>query len=259
MLIAVNTFARRAGRYDILSPFNTSSLSIATSHKRSLSSGKRKGHSRIPKNTALILGKPGGGKGTISGKILQDFPSVHHLSSGDVLRQHVRSQTNIGKVAKKHMDAGHLVPDELMIQLVLQDCTAIAKNHLLLDGFPRTIHQAVALEESLDIGIVINLDIPTEIIVERISDRWIHPSSGRIYSYSYRAPMKEGVDDVTGEPLIQREDDKPESVRRRLEAYEKITAPIVEYYEAKGVVKTFRGTHSDTIYMDVKQWLEKLI
>lgn len=248
MLITVNTITRR-GRNGILSP-----LSTFPSQKSNDGKGKRYRSSRVPK-TALILGKPGGGKGTISGKILQDFPSVHHLSSGDVLRQHVRNQTNIGKAAKRHMDAGHLVPDDLMIQLVLQDCNTVVKNYLLLDGFPRTIHQATALEKSLDIGLVINLDIPTETIVERISDRWIHPSSGRIYSYSYRAPIKKGVDDVTGEPLIQRDDDKPESVRRRLEAYEKVTAPIIEYYEAKGVVKTFSGTQSDSIYMDVKQWL----
>jgi len=126
---------------------------------------------------------------------------------------------------------------------------------LSVEKFCKTSLPSIICLPALDIGLVINLDVPTETIVERISDRWIHPPSGRIYSYSYRAPIKEGVDDITGEPLIQRDDDKPESVRRRLETYEKVTAPIVEYYEAKGVVKTFRGTQSDSIYMDVKQWL----
>jgi len=123
----------------------------------------------------LILGKPGGGKGTISGKVLKDFPVFRHLSTGDVLRQHVREGTAIGIEAKKHMDEGSLVPDDLMIQLVLEDAKSVVANgrSLLLDGFPRTIDQAIALDKSLDVDLVINLDIPTETIVQRISERYV--------------------------------------------------------------------------------------
>lgn len=207
----------------------------------------------------LILGKPGGGKGTISGKLLKDFPRFHHVSTGDLLRQHVREQTDLGRKAKSYMDAGKLVPDKLMIELVMEDAAPYFEegNSLLLDGFPRNLEQAQALDQVTRIGMVVNLDVPTDTIVDRIADRWIHPASGRIYSYSYRPPKVKGLDDETGEPLIQREDDKPESVRTRLKAYDDVTAPLVDYYAERGVLKTFHGTKSDVIYPQVKIWLEE--
>lgn len=212
-------------------------------------------------HSMLILGKPGGGKGTISGKILNDFPIFGHLSTGDVLRQHVRDETPIGVEAKNYMNEGRLVPDELMIRLVLEDAQRVLDNgsSLLLDGFPRTLGQAVALDESLDVDLVVNLDVPTETIVQRISERWIHPASGRVYNYTYKQPQVEGLDDETGEPLVQRSDDKPESVRRRLALYDEATAPLVDYYNRKGVLKTFKGTMSDVIYPKVKKWLDKKV
>lgn len=175
-------------------------------------------------NMVLILGAPGGGKGTISHKVLQDFPKFHHLSTGDLLRQHVREGTTLGQQAATYMTKGQLVPDALMIDLLMQDATTYLEHgkSLLLDGFPRNIVQAAALEEVAHIDWVINLDIPTETIVARIADRWIHPPSGRVYSYSYRPPAVQGVDDVTGEPLVQRDDDKPQAVRTRLAAYDKV-------------------------------------
>ncbi len=212
----------------------------------------------------LILGKPGGGKGTISNKILKDFPNFKHLSTGDLLRQHVREQTPIGLEAKKHMDKGDLVPDEIMIELVLQDAFQDSNNDnisnsLLLDGFPRTMEQAVALDKSLEVDLVVDLDVPVDTIVERISDRWIHPGSGRIYNYSYNPPKVHGKDDITNEDLIQRDDDKPETIRKRLQAYDEVTAPLIQYYTDKGVLKTFQGTKSDVIYVDVYKWLQEQI
>lgn len=209
-------------------------------------------------HSLLILGKPGGGKGTISGKILADFPQFRHVSTGDELRQHVRNQTPLGIEAKKFMDDGCLVPDNIMIRMVMGDAVEAIKNgqSLLLDGFPRTMEQAVALDKSLDVDMVINLCIPNETIIERISDRWIHPASGRVYNYSYKPPKVVGKDDETGEPLVQREDDKPASVLKRLQKYEQATAPLVKYYEEKGVIQTFRGTMSDVIYPEVKNWLD---
>lgn len=154
---------------------------------------------------------------------------------------------------------GLLVPDEVMIKMVFattQSASATGQS-LLLDGFPRTLSQAQSLDNTLTINHVINLCIPNEIIVERISDRWIHPASGRVYSYSYRPPKVHGIDDETGEQLVQRDDDKPASVMRRLEKYEEATRPLVDYYRDKGVLQTFKGTMSDVIYVDVKRWLEE--
>lgn len=218
----------------------------------------------------LILGKPGGGKGTISNKILNDFPMFKHLSTGDLLRQHVRDQTPIGLEAKKHMENGDLVPDDIMIELVLHDAfsnnddydgddDSPAPQGLLLDGFPRTMEQAVALDESLQVDLVVDLNVPVDTIVERISDRWIHPASGRIYNYSYNPPKNKGKDDITNEDLIQRDDDKPATVRKRLDAYDKVTAPLIQYYSNKGILKTFTGTQSDVIYVDVQKWLREQI
>lgn len=211
----------------------------------------------VPSHFMLILGKPGGGKGTISKKILKDFPMFTHFSTGDLLRQHVLQETAIGKEAKKHMDKGSLVPDELMIQLVLDEAEKEAENgnSLLLDGFPRTMEQAKALAESVEVDLVVDLNIPNDTIIERISERYVHVGSGRVYNLSYNPPRVSGLDDVTGEKLVQREDDKPETVRRRLEAYDKVTAPLVKYYQEKGVLKTFSGTESDVIYPEVKRWL----
>lgn len=205
----------------------------------------------------LILGKPGGGKGTISKKILQDFPTFKHLSTGDLLRQHVRDKTEIGVEAKKHMDEGGLVPNEVMIELVLEDASRELTNgnSLLLDGFPRTLEQAAALDERIEVDLVVDLNVPTETIIERISDRWIHPASGRVYNYSYNPPKVRGKDDETGEDLVQRDDDKPLTVRKRLDAYDEVTSPLINYYAERRILNTFSGTMSDTIYPDVKKWL----
>eukprot|EP00934_Nitzschia_sp_Nitz4_P003688 Nitzschia sp. Nitz4//scaffold162_size51285//7600//9536//NITZ4_006965-RA/size51285-processed-gene-0.42-mRNA-1//-1//CDS//3329537961//3678//frame0 len=172
---------------------------------------------------ALILGKPGGGKGTISDKILKDFPHFQHVSTGDLLRSHVRQGTTLGTEANKYMSDGQLVPDHLMVELVMHEATPHLEQgkSLLLDGFPRTVEQAKYLSDHIDVHVVINLDVPNETIVERIADRWIHAESGRTYSYSYKPPEVEGVDDVTGEPLIQRPDDMPQTVRERLTQYNK--------------------------------------
>lgn len=207
----------------------------------------------------LLIGRPGGGKGTIAKKILKDFPKAHHVSTGDLLRQHVRDGTKLGGEAKSYMKRGELVPDSLMISLVMEDATPHLDEgkSLLLDGFPRTQKQAEALEDVTHIDAVVNLDIPIDTIVERIADRWIHPPSGRVYSYSYNPPKEHGKDDITGEPLIQRDDDKPDVVRGRLAQYEEVTEPLVQFYSERGLLKTFSGTQSDVIYPQVRSWLEE--
>ena len=207
-----------------------------------------------PSLTVLIMGPPGGGKGTISKKILRDF-KFGHLSTGDVLRENVRAGTPLGVEAKSYMDSGSLVPDELMVQLVLDEVKGGGYDQLLLDGFPRTIPQAETLGAHIAVDMALNLNVPTETIVERISNRWIHAGSGRVYAYDYNPPKVEGVDDETGEPLVQREDDNPETVRSRLAAYDAMTAPLLSFY-GDDVVETFTGTESDVIYPMVKEFLE---
>jgi len=206
----------------------------------------------------LITGRPGGGKGTISKKMLKHF-DYHHISTGDLLRAHVREGTDLGKEAKTFMDSGGLVPDKLIINLVLEEVKKLSDStSLLLDGFPRTLPQAEAFEEELAVDNVIFLNIPTQTIIERISNRWIHPGSGRIYAYDYNPPKVDGVDDETGEPLIQRDDDKPEAVGSRLKGYDDLTLPLVAYYQKLGKLEEFCGTESDVIYPKVKAYLEEL-
>jgi|EP01043_Picozoa_sp_COSAG02_P016582 nucleoside-triphosphate--adenylate kinase len=205
---------------------------------------------------ALIMGPPGGGKGTISKKILKEFP-FHHLSTGDELRAHVQNSTAVGLEAKEYMDSGALVPDELIIRLVLEEVEKLpTTTNVLLDGFPRTQAQAEALSKEIKVDMVINLDIPQATIVERMSGRWIHMASGRVYAYDYNPPKEEGKDDVTGEALEQREDDKPETVMARLDKYAEMTVPLIEYYDQdSGVLGNFAGTESDVIYPEVRKFL----
>lgn len=210
---------------------------------------------------ALILGKPGGGKGTISSKILADFPEFSHTSTGDAFRRHVREGTAIGTEVKDYMDRGELVPDKLVSALVVEDVRRVVLEEggsLLLDGFPRTVAQAETLERAgVAVDFALHLNVPTETIVERVSDRWIAPSTGRVYSYSYRPPRVRGKDDDTGEDLVRREDDEPSAVRRRLAGYDDATKPLVDFYRGRGVLEDFFGTQSDVIYVDVKRSLEE--
>mmetsp|Transcript_57733 Transcript_57733/g.160967 ORF Transcript_57733/g.160967 Transcript_57733/m.160967 type:complete len:246 (+) Transcript_57733:75-812(+) len=213
----------------------------------------------------VIMGPPGAGKGTISKKIIKDF-GYHHVSTGDMLRAHVREGTELGKKAKGFMDSGGLVPDALIIDMLMAKLHEVGfASRVLLDGFPRTRAQAEALDAHACVPIALNLKVPTEEIVSRISDRWTHPASGRVYAYSYNPPKVEGKDDETGEALIQRVDDKPEAVRSRLSAYDAMTAPLCEYYASRGVLTEFSGDNapelvkqdrrSDAIYQALKPHL----
>lgn len=181
----------------------------------------------------ILLGPPGAGKGTQASLIAQEF-NIPQISTGDMLRAAVKAGTPLGLEAKKVMETGGLVSDDLIIQLVKeriseQDC----QNGFLFDGFPRTIAQADALKaENIKIDAVVELQVDDEEIVRRITGRRIHPGSSRIYHVIYNPPKVEGKDDVTGEPLIQRDDDKEETVRRRLEVYHEQTRPLVDYYSA---------------------------
>ena len=179
----------------------------------------------------ILLGAPGAGKGTQATFICQKY-SIPQISTGDMLRAAVKAGTDLGLEAKKVMDSGGLVSDDLIINLVKERIAQADCEHgFLFDGFPRTIPQADAMKAAgVKLDFVLEIDVPFEAIIERMSGRRTHAASGRTYHVKYNAPKVDGKDDVTGEPLIQRDDDKEETVRKRLEVYSAQTRPLVDYY-----------------------------
>ena len=181
----------------------------------------------------ILLGAPGAGKGTQAAFICQKF-GIPQISTGDMLRAAVKAGTPLGLQAKAVMEAGGLVSDDLIINLVKEriaqpDCA----QGFLFDGFPRTIPQAEAMKSAgVNLDHVLEINVPFEAIIERISGRRSHPASGRIYHVTFNPPKVEGLDDVTGEPLIQRDDDKEETVKKRLDVYSQQTRPLVDYYQS---------------------------
>ncbi|KAK7467187.1 Adenylate kinase 2 [Stygiomarasmius scandens] len=182
----------------------------------------------------LMFGKPGAGKGTLSTRLVKKYDIVS-LSTGDLLRQHILEKTDVGLQAEGIVAQGGLVPDELMLKVVTSKLDLLHDKHWILDGFPRTLAQGQMLDKHLGkqhipLSLVVNIDVPDEIILGRISDRWVHLPSGRVYNMSYNRPKVEGLDDETGEPLTKRPDDNPEIFSRRLEKYYSITEPLLSYY-----------------------------
>ena len=179
----------------------------------------------------ILLGPPGAGKGT-QANIIKKTLNIPQISTGDMLRAAVNAGTQLGKEAKKVMDAGELVSDDLILQLVKQRITEDdCKNGYLFDGFPRTIAQAEGMRSSgIDVDVVIELQLTDSEIIKRMSGRRIHPASGRTYHVIFNPPRVENKDDETGESLIQRDDDSEETVRKRLEVYHNQTAPLIKYY-----------------------------
>lgn len=181
----------------------------------------------------ILLGAPGAGKGTQATFLCQKY-GIPQISTGDMLRAAVKAGTPLGLAAKKVMDSGALVSDDIIIGLVKEriaqpDCA----RGFLFDGFPRTIPQAEAMKDGgVKIDCVLEIDVPFEAIIERMSGRRSHPASGRTYHVKFNPPRVEGQDDVTGEPLIQRDDDREETVQKRLEVYAAQTRPLVDYYSA---------------------------
>ena len=195
----------------------------------------------------IMLGAPGAGKGT-QAKMIADKYGVHHVSTCDILRANIKNGTELGKEAKKYMDQGLLVPDELTVRILLDrvaqdDC----KNGYVLDGFPRTIPQAEVLDSELTklgdhIDYAINVDVPDEIIVKRMSGRRACLTCGATYHIEHVPPKKEGICDVCGSELVLRDDDKPETVKNRLNVYHGQPQPLIDIYTEKGVLKTEDGT-----------------
>ena len=195
----------------------------------------------------ILIGPPGGGKGTQS-KILVEKFGIPQISTGDMLREHVRNKTDLGIKAKEHMNNGTLVPDELILNMMEKrfqkpDCN----NGYILDGFPRTIPQAEGLEILLkkinhNLTHVIILEINDNVIVERMGGRRIHLPSGRIYHIKYNPPVNENKDDITNEELSIRDDDKENTVRDRLKIYHDLTSPLIDYYCNKNIINKIDGS-----------------
>ncbi|TFZ04764.1 adenylate kinase [Ramlibacter rhizophilus] len=181
----------------------------------------------------ILLGAPGAGKGTQAAFICQKY-GIPQISTGDMLRAAVKAGTPLGLAAKKVMDSGALVGDDIIIGLVRERLAqADCANGFLFDGFPRTIPQADAMKNAgVKLDYVLEIDVPFEAIVERMSGRRSHPASGRTYHVKFNPPRVAGFDDVTGEPLIQRDDDKEETVMKRLDVYASQTRPLVDYYSS---------------------------
>ncbi|HVE44962.1 MAG TPA: adenylate kinase [Gammaproteobacteria bacterium] len=178
----------------------------------------------------ILLGSPGAGKGTQAHFIAQGY-AIPQISTGDILRQAIHSGSPLGLQAKAIVDAGRLVPDDVMIPLVAERITQPdCQEGFLLDGFPRTMAQAEALEKLTTIDKVIDIDVPAEVIVRRLSGRRVHPASGRVYHLDHQPPRIPEKDDVTGEDLIQRVDDREETVRHRLSVYKEQTEPLRKFY-----------------------------
>ena len=195
----------------------------------------------------IMLGAPGAGKGTQAQMIAEQY-HIPHISTGDIFRANIKNGTELGKKAKEFMDKGQLVPDELTVQLLLDrvahdDC----KDGYVLDGFPRTIPQADVLDQELTklgdkVDYAINVDVPDENIIHRMSGRRACLKCGATYHIEHIPPKKEGICDKCGSELVQREDDKPETVKNRLSVYHEQTQPLIEYYTRKNILKTVDGT-----------------
>ena len=210
----------------------------------------------------ILMGLPGAGKGTQAERIVEKY-GIPHISTGDMFRAAIKGETELGLKAKSFMDAGELVPDKVTIGIVRDrlaedDC----QKGFLLDGFPRTVAQAEALEELLDslgrkLDYVLNVDVPEQLLMERLTGRRVSPTSGRTYHVLFNPPKVEGKCDVDGNELIQRDDDKPETVKKRLEVNQKQAKPLFDFYNEKGYLRNINGDQDiDKVFDDINQLLE---
>jgi len=195
----------------------------------------------------IMLGAPGAGKGTQAKRIAEKY-GIPHISTGDIFRANIKNGTELGKEAKKYMDEGQLVPDELTVRILLDRVAdADCKNGYVLDGFPRTIPQAEVLTKELEklgekVDFAIDVDVPDENIINRMSGRRACLKCGATYHLKYLKPAKDGICDKCGSELVLRDDDKPETVKKRLGVYHEQTQPLIDYYTKAGVLHTVDGT-----------------
>lgn len=212
----------------------------------------------------ILMGLPGAGKGTQAEKIVENY-EIPHISTGDMFRAAIKEGTPLGKEAKSYMDAGELVPDEVTIGIVKErlgkdDC----KKGFLLDGFPRTVAQAEALEDILSsfnkrLDYVLNIEVSRDDLEERLTGRRVSPSSGRTYHVKFNPPKVEGICDVDGSELVQRDDDKPETVKKRLDVNIEQQQPLIDFYNEKGYLRNINGDQDiNKVFEDIEELLKGL-
>jgi adenylate kinase len=197
----------------------------------------------------VLLGPPGAGKGTQAARLREDF-DLPYIATGDMLRQHRHNETDLGKEAEKYMNNGDLVPDELVIEMIMEEIEEKGDDGFLLDGFPRSIRQADALAEEIErrgrrLTAALLVEADDEVVLQRITGRRMC-SNGHVYHVDFDPPKHEGVCDQCGKPLSQREDDKPETVKKRLKTYHDQTEPLIEYYDERGLLRRFDGSRSQS-------------
>ena len=205
----------------------------------------------------IMLGAPGAGKGTQAKKVAKKY-NIPHISTGDIFRANIKEGTELGKRAKEYMDKGELVPDDITIEMLLDRIhKADCKDGFVLDGFPRTIPQAKSLSEALSklnekIDYAINIDVPDDSIITRMSGRRACLSCGSTYHIKYSAPKKENICDNCGSELVIRDDDKPETVKKRLDVYHKQTQPLIDYYDNENILANVDGTKDmEEVFLDI--------
>jgi len=198
----------------------------------------------------VFLGPPGAGKGTIAAKA-KEVLNIPHISTGDLFRAAIKNETDLGKKVKAILASGELVPDSVTIEMVRERFEeSDTKKGSILDGFPRTIFQADELAKMINVDYAINFALDTSTVVKRLSGRRVCKSTGKTYHIIYSPPKVEGIDDETGEPLIQREDDKEEAILNRLKVYEEQTAPLIAYYEKLGLLKTVDSSKAPEVVFE---------
>ncbi|GAQ33653.1 hypothetical protein AtubIFM55763_001096 [Aspergillus tubingensis] len=207
----------------------------------------------------ILVGAPGVGKGTQTERLLARYPELASISSGDLLRENVRRKTPLGLQAEATMQSGNLVPDSMILDLISSEfksrgwlssapsSSIIPSASFILDGFPRTATQASSLETIVPVNFVVHLVTPPSVILSRIASRWVHEPSGRVYNTDFNAPKVPGKDDVTGEPLTQREDDSIDTWKQRLHKFEETSKALLEHYQRKGCLWRVEGDTSDEI------------
>ncbi len=199
----------------------------------------------------IFLGPPGAGKGTYASRVAAKL-GIAHISTGDIFRENIKKQTELGKLAEQYINKGELVPDEITIKMTLErlrqpDC----EKGFILDGFPRTIAQAEGLEKAgIKIDLVLNFLVPEQVLIERMSGRRTCKKCGAIYHIINLKPKQEGICDKCGGELIQREDEKPKVIKERLKVYAKKTAPLIEFYEQRGLIKNLDGNRPIDVVVD---------
>ncbi|CAF2119245.1 unnamed protein product [Rotaria magnacalcarata] len=206
----------------------------------------------------VILGAPGSGKSTIATRIVKAY-GMPYIVAGDLLRQNIKQQSEESRTMKEYINKGLLIPDDLILKFLVDELEKNREQGFLLEGYPRTLNQAEMLYRQMKADHVIAIHVPADEIINRLKDRWFHLSSGRVYNLLWRPPKEAGKDDITGEPLAQREDDKPAVIRHRLNAYNKNINPIIQFYKQLGIIQDFHGRESDKIWPEVKNYLDHIL